>query len=72
METLLVVVVVTAAVLWAALRIRRTVRGAKRGAPACPGCASCGGPPASCDPGATCEAASCPEARGAGRVGPPR
>jgi hypothetical protein len=40
METLLVVVVVAAAALWAARRLRRTVRGATHGAAACPGCAA--------------------------------
>jgi hypothetical protein len=78
-ETLLVVVVVAAAILWAVLRIRRTARGAaghpcgaRVGAPACPGCTTGGQPPATCDLAATCDVSSCREARGAGRPGPPR
>jgi hypothetical protein len=71
METLLVVVVVAAAVLWAAWRIRRTVRSATRGAAASPDCAACGAA-AGCELAATCGAAVCPETRRAGRPGPPR
>ena len=52
METLLVAAVLVLALLWAALRVRRTVRAASRGAPACPGCASCDQASAPCDPGA--------------------
>ncbi len=66
METLLVVLAVAAAVLWAALRIRRTVRAAARKTPVGAACASC--PVAdACDP------ASRPGAGGAGpRAAPPR
>ena len=67
MELLLVAAAVAVAVLWAALRVRRTVRAASRGAPACPGCASCDQASAPCDP-----AARAPTEGGSRHRAPPR
>ncbi len=65
MERLLVALVVAAAVLWAVLRVHRTVRGAARAASAGPACASC--PVADrCDPAPSADACV------AARPGPPR
>ena len=76
METLLVALVVAAAVLWAVRRVRRTVRAAARVPAAGAACSSC--PVADrCDPGArdpavACDAAAGPGTPRAGRTGPPR
>lgn len=54
MQTLLVVVVVAAAILWAALRLRRFARAASHPEPICPGCAGCPQAGPTCEPG-SCE-----------------
>jgi hypothetical protein len=62
MERLLVALVVAAAVLWAVLRVRRTVRGAARATSAC----------ASCPVADRCDPAASADACGTDRTGPPR
>ena len=52
METLLAVAVVAGAVLWAARRVRRAVRGAARGTPDCPRCGAAADCAAPCGPDA--------------------
>jgi hypothetical protein len=63
MQTLLVVVVVAAAILWAALRLRRFARAASHPEPICPGCAGCPQAGPACAPG-SCELRPGPAPRG--------